>query len=399
MFSLLSLSRVKLNKSDIQLPAKQNVDLVAEGSEQPTPTPDVVVVVTEPDVTPLNPQTEDGRPSASIYSSDDPQDDARAEDNRSSSAVDVSTAPPSVVEQDTVEVTKPTASNPQTPVSARRFSFRPLTFKFMNGQQSPEDHVKSVLSAEQEHKRKLQALDDRAKRSVRASSADKKAKESAVIVRSLIVGPTGITLPDVKVKPISKPKVEKVKSQLLKPKTANRVIAQLRALPASTEHPSHTDGASNTLRPAAPIHAVCLRFTDAEVEARHFSKLTHAASHGENAEQAVNTTSVPAGAASVYSASVAQLTAVFDEMDLVNLVTAPNMGFGASADAPGLFSGSVPTAQTIIEGVEEITPQLMSLGYATGKAILPDHSGIHPPVDRMSVLTCKSSDCSSRFAS
>jgi len=27
------------------------------------------------------------------------------------------------------------------------------------------------------------------------------------------------------------------------------------------------------------------------------------------------------------------------------------------------------------------------LGYATGKAILPDHKGVHPPTDRISVLT------------
>jgi len=29
----------------------------------------------------------------------------------------------------------------------------------------------------------------------------------------------------------------------------------------------------------------------------------------------------------------------------------------------------------------------MALGYATGQAIKPDHSGIYPPTDRMSVLT------------
>jgi len=29
----------------------------------------------------------------------------------------------------------------------------------------------------------------------------------------------------------------------------------------------------------------------------------------------------------------------------------------------------------------------MSLGYITGQAILPDHKGVYPPIDRMSVLT------------
>jgi hypothetical protein len=56
----------------------------------------------------------------------------------------------------------------------------------------------------------------------------------------------------------------------------------------------------------------------------------------------------------------------------------------------------------------QITPQLMALGYATGKACLPDHTGacmrsllntalshifsltgVYPPTDRISVLTCK----------
>jgi hypothetical protein len=37
--------------------------------------------------------------------------------------------------------------------------------------------------------------------------------------------------------------------------------------------------------------------------------------------------------------------------------------------------------------VVSITPQLLSLGYATGKELMPDHSHVYPPTDRMSVLT------------
>lgn len=388
MFSLLSRSRSKLNKSDVQLPAKPDAEPVASQEAQSTsPVTETAtgaatdpVIALAPVEAPLKPQLDDGRPSASIYSSDDRQD-AQTEDVPASSAVDVSSATPSQVSQEKkAELEVGPASTLGAPANARRFSFRPLSFKFLNGQSVLEEHAKPVLSAEQEHKKKLQAVEDRAKRVVRVSSADKKAKESAVIVRALIVGPTGITLPSAKAKPISKPKVEKVKSQLLKPKTANRVIAQLRALPASTEPLSLTLADHDvTLGSAAPIHAVCLRITDSEAEAHHFSKLKRASVQGESVERTISISSAAAGVASVYNASIAQLGTVFDEMEVVNLVTAPNMGLGAPGDAPGLFSGAVPTAKTIIDGVEQITPQLLALGYATGRVLLPDHTGIHPP--------------------
>lgn len=366
MFSLLSRSRSKLNKSDAQLPAKQEPDAASATLTVEPKRPEAETApASEPSAAledaPLPPQVEDARPSASIYSSDERQD-APKEDAPTSTNTDVSAAPTSESPQDAqpeIEL------KPQLPTNARRFSFRPLSFKFMNGQSPSGEHPKPILSAEEEHKKRLQVSEDRTRRIIRISNADKKAKESAIVVRSLIIGPAGITLP--KPKPVSKPKVEKVKAQLLKSKSANRVIAQLRALPTESVH---VEGdAAAAFGPAPPIHAVCLKVTDAEVESRHFT--------------------AAAGAASVYSASIAQLRDIFDEMELVDLVTAPNLGLGASADEPGLLSGAVPTAKTIIEGVEQVTPQLMALGYATGKTLLPDHSGIHPPIDRMSVLTCK----------
>lgn len=401
MFSLLSRSRSKVNKSDVQLPAKQEPEAPAAPETTtaeavaPTPETDAVLSVSAPaEIASEQPTVDDARPSASIYSSDERQevpDDAPT----SGSAADVSTAPTSQeaeAEDKATELKAEAAAPLHAPVNARRFSFRPLSFKFMNGQPPADEHAKAILSTEQEHKKRLQASEDRVKRAVRVSSADKKAKESAVIVRSLIVGPAGITLARTKTKPVSKPRVEKVKSQLLKPKTANRVIAQLRALPASTEPLAtpHANVDAVTLGPAAPIHAVCLSYTDAEAETRHFSKFK---AQSTTVEHTVSVTSATAGAASVYSASITQLREVFEEMELVNLVTAPNLGLGESGDSPGLLSGAVPTAKTIIEGLEQVTPQLMALGYATGKAILPDHTGIHPPTDRMSVLTCESCLC------
>ncbi|KAJ8453691.1 hypothetical protein ONZ45_g19609 [Pleurotus djamor] len=74
-------------------------------------------------------------------------------------------------------------------------------------------------------------------------------------------------------------------------------------------------------------------------------------------------------------------------MRLIELVKAPNLGLGEPGDGKGILAGAVPTAETVIKGIEQITPQLMALGFATGRAILPNHQGVHPPTDRMTVLT------------
>jgi len=89
----------------------------------------------------------------------------------------------------------------------------------------------------------------------------------------------------------------------------------------------------------------------------------------------------------VISASVDTVSALFKEMHIINLINAPDFGLGQPGDGEGLLAGALPTAKTVIEGAQLITPQLMALGYATGKAVLPDHTGIYPPTDRMSVLT------------
>ena len=282
---------------------------------------------------------------------------------------------------------------------------------------SSQEEPKSVLTAGEEHRKKAQVAEDRARRAVKVSSADRKARESALIVRSLIVGQSAITLSDAKAKPISRPKISKVKAELLQPKKANRLIAQLRALPSSSDVlPSATKlEVDHTHSPAHPIHAVCLPLTDAEADAQHFCRLTavepgaapapSVADVPEKRALSVNVTVALASVASVYNTSFAQLKVVLAEMHVLSLLTS-DFGIGEPGDGPGLLAGAVPTAKTIIQGAEQITPELMSLGYVTGKALLPDHSGahrftdtrrrklmpatgIHPPTDRMSVLTCE----------
>lgn len=214
----------------------------------------------------------------------------------------------------------------------------------------------------------------------RRQGSDKRAKASALVIRSLIVGPLAVssTAPAAN-KGFSKPEMDKIKAQLLQPKTANKLIAQLRVLHTSeSEMPS--EGETSNSRSAGPIHAVCLDTTDMEAETRHFSRLVKA---NVGAEAAV-------GIPSVATASLGKLTGMLKDMHIVNLVTSPDFGLGQPGDGEGILSGALPTAETVINGIQLLTPQLMALGYATGKAIIPDHTGVYPPTDRMSVLTCTS---------
>ncbi|KAJ7462301.1 hypothetical protein B0H11DRAFT_2055015 [Mycena galericulata] len=231
---------------------------------------------------------------------------------------------------------------------------------------------KPVLSEVQEHEKKTGAANAFTKRfsKPQSSNSEKRAKESALIVRTLIVGPSSNDYATMKVtNALAKPRLSKVKSQLMQPTSANRVIAQLRVLPVLDDE---SDGGK---APSAPIHAVCLAHPDAEEHQLHFAKLTPNDLDSSNF--------VP----NVASTSLEKLISMFAEMHIVSLITAPDLGLGQPGDGPGLLAGAVPTAETVLNGIEQITPQLMALGYATGRAVLPDHTGVHPPTDRMSVLT------------
>ncbi|KAF9461281.1 hypothetical protein BDZ94DRAFT_1167904 [Collybia nuda] len=201
------------------------------------------------------------------------------------------------------------------------------------------------------------------------SNSDKRAKRSALIVRSLIIGPT-TTAPPQLTPTHAKPRLSQIKSQLIKTKSANKVIAQLRVLPVSD-----TEGATYG---RGPIHAVCLEHTDIEEHTLHFSCLSESISGKDKSMNAANATGAP---------SLEKLAAIFMEMNIVDLIASPDLGLGQPGDGEGILAGAVPTAETVLKGIELITPQLMALGFATGKAILPDHAGVYPPTDRMSVLT------------
>lgn len=247
----------------------------------------------------------------------------------------------------------------------RRFSFPSFSFLRSDSKQNKTRNIPPPIKTQPTSISKASEKKSKAGRAFSvlmvgtAASSEKRAKESAVIARSVIIGDhnTPPASRANKTKPPSKSDVARVKAQLLEPKTAAKVITHLRVLPRHAN-----DIATNT---NVPIHAVCLNMSDRDVHDQHFAQLQ-----------------------SVATASLSAVSIALVDLHPIDLVTAPNMGFGAPVTAQGLFAGAVPTAETVIDGIEQITPQLMALGYATGKAILPDHKGVFVPSDRLSVLTC-----------
>jgi len=60
---------------------------------------------------------------------------------------------------------------------------------------------------------------------------------------------------------------------------------------------------------------------------------------------------------------------------IIGLFKAPDFGLGRPGNGGGLLAGALPTAGTSIDGVKRIIPDLMALGYATGRTLVPGHSG------------------------
>lgn len=374
-------------------------------ADVPTPTQDAEVpTIVEPK--PVQ-SAASRRSSASIYSGI--ANSATQEAPTASSAMVVSESeaphPPQHSSDSHVDQLKPTAKG--------HFGWRSLPFL---GSRKTEVK-KPALSSLMEQEKKRQVSDDRTKRLFKNAKSEKRAKESALVVRSLIVGPTGTTVEGAKSKAVSKAKMDKVKSQLMQPKSANQVIAQLRSLPASDQFVA---GKADfgiqglTAAPTSPIHAVCLPYTDAEAFDRHFSKLKEDSEKLQVAgvtERAVTVSSAVDAVSGVANASIAQLTTLLENLRVVALTADFDLGLGQPGDGPGILSGALPTAGTVLKGIQDITPLLMAFGYATGKAMVTDHSRectktlslrmehspphlfseLYPPTDRISAITCTNS--------
>ena len=262
----------------------------------------------------------------------------------------------------------------------RRFSFQSLVFK------RRVEHTTTLSTIAQGKMQEKGAATAQQSHKGGNSKSEERALKSALVMRTVIVGPTSVG-PKMTAA-VTKPELMKLKSQMLEPKKANELINQLRKLPAHGD-PSKTNC-------SGPIHAVCLSHTDEEEAALLFDKLAPSIPTGD-----VTTLFALPG---VVAAPLDKLADMYKEMKIIDLVTTPDLGLGRPGDDQGLLAGAVPTAETVIRGFEQVTPQLMALGYATGKLVIPDHTGIrlsrfkplftdscpgiNPPVDRMSVLTC-----------
>ena len=202
------------------------------------------------------------------------------------------------------------------------------------------------------------------------SKSERRAKESAEIVRTLIIGPNSIS-PASKKSPLSKGQLDKVKSELAKPKSANKVISQLRNLDLVADGSAPLPVSPKPTRPPAngkshgPIHAVCLDEADEDVEKHHFAQLKP-----DVPSEVVNLFV----AESVVTANMDSVNSILGNLRIVDLV-GTDFGFGQPTTGQGILAGAVPTAETVLTGIKLLTPQLMSLGYVTGQSIMPDHKG------------------------
>jgi hypothetical protein len=287
-------------------------------------------------------------------------------------AIQTSTTPfspkrSSVAISDTLMSPTHEESRPLSPGSEspnRRFSFRRLSF---SSRKSPH-HDRAILSAVQEHDKKEHAIEaeKHQRQKEKVTKSDLRARKNALRVRMLITGePTG-SLPAVS-PVVAKPQLNKIKSQLSEPKAANKLIKELRRLPATS-----VSGSAQRVNREAPIHAVCLEYTEADEESIHFARLNCSCDHPSTGQNGVLTANA---LPSVVSAPIEQLAALLNEMHVVELMKAPDLGLGQPGNGEGILAGALPTPETVLKGVKEITPQLMALGYATGRSLLPDHSG------------------------
>ncbi|KAJ3570956.1 hypothetical protein NP233_g4068 [Leucocoprinus birnbaumii] len=183
--------------------------------------------------------------------------------------------------------------------------------------------------------------------------SERKAKKSAVIVRSLIVGQPTTASPKI-TRAAARPQLIKVKSRLTEPKSANRIIAQLRTLSPLGDDAVTANSAARlgekASSPVDPIHAVCLEHPDAEMDRLYFSK----SGDGDNSKLDV-TSLVDVG-----SATMNGLFELMNGINVIDLVKSPDLGLGQPGDGPGVLAGALPTPETV---------------------------SVYPPTDRMSVLT------------
>lgn len=259
---------------------------------------------------------------------------------------------------------------------------------------------------------------------------------TTVLVKNILSGdflsPSSVSLgPKVRANKLASSQT-KIAPQLLREDKANKVIAEIRQLSplVQSEHPTVLTSSSSTQlssvalhassRPPA-VHGVCLEETDEEAETNVFSKLA----------STVSLTSLPPSPftpvpKTTISASMNTLADVLGQLKLVNFLqldpanaaAAPKTlveskpqnsteaePFSQPKDLKDVgkdvtLMGALPSPAVVADGVNNMATQLIALGLGDPKSmlaptapdlneLLPDHSGLHPPTDRMSVITCE----------
>ncbi|KAG8836449.1 hypothetical protein FRC18_011372 [Serendipita sp. 400] len=286
------------------------------------------------------------------------------------------------------------------PARKRRISFRSFGFFYGNERPKPSSTLVSDSGDATESSKGGPKVKPPSKRDVR------KIEKTALVLQGFILGhvpsfPSFSSSPSTS-KPASKgkpkimqppnqAKLGKASNRLLEPDQANQVIAKLRTLPVpdGPELPGIEYGGEHIVSHAeGPIHAVCLDCTEDEAERYYFSRLKTGDDRVLAEEpQAGPSTQASGGTPSIASANLSSLVSVLQNIHIVTLVSSPDLGLGQAADSPGPLAGAIPSASAVSTGMMEITGQLLALGFATSKAVYPDHAGVYPPTDRMSVLT------------
>ena len=258
----------------------------------------------------------------------------------------------------------------ERPPQSSHFRFPKRIFRSLSPRHGREEHKPSSVPHVQQRQKEARVSTPFSKQFKPRSNPDQRARESALLIRLLIVGPSETTSPQLTIAN-AKPRLENVKVQLAKPETANKLIAQLRALPISNVvAEGKEENKDSRISMGTPIRAVSLEHPDAEQHSLHFASLA------QDTKIQTQKSSFPLlNIAAISSAPLEKLSAMFHEMNIVDLMQPFDFGLGRPGSEKGILAGALPTAEIVQDGVKMITPQLMSLGYATGQALYPDHKG------------------------
>ncbi|KAF8313095.1 hypothetical protein DL93DRAFT_2203778 [Clavulina sp. PMI_390] len=258
-----------------------------------------------------------------------------------------------------------------------------------------EEGHQEVLVEPQAPKQKLSKSNKKKK----GADAAPVVSPTAVTIQNLLSGDVATTTTSLG-KPSSRTKAlttaqTRIAPELLHEDKANKVISEVRQLSplsplqerkATPATPQSALAATPSAKQPPAVHAVCLDATDEEVAEKVFTHLNIIPFLHVDPAKALSTLT-----------SLVTVSPVSPQILPPNApVTLPDAGELA------MLAGAVPSPQTIVDGVNDVATTLIALGLGDPEALyatsgtppdlskwLPDHKGVYPPKDRMSILTCE----------